>query len=413
MTYFHNIMLRTLLSLLLVAYLSACGGGGGGPSAPAVEAPLASNVLSVTVDSGATGGSVNQLFASVTVCQVGSNTQCQTIDHLLVDTGSTGLRLFYASLSPTLNLKRLTTSSGLPLFNCAQFVDNSYAWGPVASADLTLGGKTAGNVPIQLIADPAYRSLADTCSASGTAKAMNTAADLGANGILGVGAFIEDCGTGCANHAANGYYFTCTSSACTLSTGTMTALANQVKNPIPLFATDNNGLIIDLPAVGLSGSASLKGSLIFGVGTQANNQATVSTVLTPNTLGYITTVLDGKSLNTSFIDSGSNGIYFDSATMTPCAASSPVPDFYCPGSVTSLHATLVGGNAVATLLDFSVGDALTMFNGPKIAAAPLLAGPIKNSQTFDWGLPFFYGRRVFLGIEGQSSPLGTGAYYAF
>jgi hypothetical protein len=242
---------------------------------------------------------------------------------------------------------------------------------------------------------------------------MSAATDLGANGILGVGAFNEDCGTNCTNHVANGYYFTCTSANCTLSTGTKTAITDQVKNPIPLFATDNNGLIIDLPAVGSSGAASVTGSLIFGVGTQANNQASAGTVLTANTFGYITTILDGKNLNSSFIDSGSNGIYFDSATITPCLASGPVPDFYCPGSITSLHATLVGGNAVAALLDFSVGNALTMFNGPRIAAAPLLAGPIKNAQTFDWGLPFFYGRRIFLGIEGHSSALGTNAYYAF
>ena len=54
------------------------------------------NVLPIIVDGGPPGIApyyVNGLFTSVRVCVPGSTTQCQTIDHVLVDTGSVGLRL--------------------------------------------------------------------------------------------------------------------------------------------------------------------------------------------------------------------------------------------------------------------------------------------------------------------------------
>jgi predicted aspartyl protease len=371
---------------------------------------LESNVLAVAVDAGPanTGYNVNRLYATVKVCMPGS-TECRTIDHVLVDTGSTGLRLLSSAISPALNLNRVTTGViGLPLLNCAQFVDNSFAWGPVATADIVLGGKTAASVPIQIIGDPAFNSLAAACSSGGTA--ITTAATLGANGIVGLGLFKEDCGSGCAVIPANGFYYTCADFTCTTAVPTTASITKQVANPVSLFATDNNGVLIDLPAVTTGTAPSLSGSLIFGMGTQANNQLVPSAVLTTSSSGYINTLLAGQTMNNSFIDTGSNGLFFDLNSIPICSGAST--GFYCPVSRINLLATLVGTNSVAVPVSFDVDNALTLFSTGH-AVLPTLAGDIGYAQTFDWGLPFFYGRRVFIGIEGQPSSLGTGPLYAF
>jgi hypothetical protein len=35
------------------------------------------------------------------------------------------------------------------------------------------------------------------------------------------------------------------------------------------------------------------------------------------------------------------------------------------------------------------------------------------SGTFDWGLPFFFGRSVYTAIDGRAAGGSTGPYYAF
>jgi hypothetical protein len=421
----HLIWLFTLA--VLAAALVGCGGGGGS-SAPIPSTFISNqpNAVQLTVDNGPasfTGYNVNRLFTSVTLCESGSTTRCQTIDHVLVDTGSTGLRILNAALDPTLNLSLVTVAGSQPLLNCAQFVDGSYALGPVVNADVTLGPQTATNLPIQIVAKPAYAALLPNCASGMTA--INTVNDLGANGILGVGLYTTDCGSFCATNSASDIYYTCvpgsgvgTCSAAAGATGTTATLAQQLTNPIARFSTDNNGVVIDLPAVTTTCAATttacattITGQMLFGVGTQANNAVpSGATLLHTTTQGYITTVLSGTTfMSSSFIDSGSNGLFFGINTMPLCSNG-----FYCPASNQPFNTTLTGTNGVTTSVPFVAGK----LTNPSVFASgysvyPTLTGSMGNNTSFDWGLPFFYGRRVFFGMEGRSTPLGTGPLYAF
>lgn len=408
--------IRLAVLALLALALASCGGGGGGTAVPAptptVLCTAPDPCVPLTVDNGPasyTKYNVNRLFTSVTICKSGT-TQCQTIDHVLVDTGSTGLRLLPSPEVQALNLNSVTVG-GNPLLNCVQFVDYSYAFGRVATADVVLGSKTALNLPIQVIADPAYPAPAPaTCVLPGMTD-IHTVDALGANGILGVGLYEQDCGPYCISIVNNDVYYTCPAGACTTTAPTTATAGEQVANPVPHFASDNNGVVIALPALPSAGAPSVIGQMLFGIGTHPSNTPdSTTTLFQTNPQGDINTVFQGITMTDSFIDSGSNGLFFGINTLpTGCSLA---PDFYCPAVNTPFTATLYGTNAVAVSAPFVVGNA-NVLASTRYAALPTLAGPIGNNTSFDWGLPFFYGRRVFVGIEGRSSSVGTGPYYAF
>ena len=67
-------------------------------------------------------------------------------------------------------------------------------------------------------------------------------------------------------------------------------------------------------------------------------------------------------------------------------------------------------NGVSGPVAFNVANAETLFDTDN-AAFNDLAGP--DTGDFAWGLPFFFGRKTFVGIEGQSSPGGQGPYWAY
>ena len=394
------------LAICLSVSLSACGGGGGhGAVVAAYPASLATlndaNVVPVVVESGP-GRNVNMPYVTVTVCSPGTN-HCQSINNILLDTGSTGLRLFANQIDAAIVLPPHRIGDSSTISECAQFL-SMVAWGKVHQADVVMGGERAAAVPIQLM-DANFASLPTDCgdaplvaiSASSRTKALY------ANGILGVGLFFND----------GQIYFNCASpdSACQF-----TPPANlQVQNPVRAFAVNNNGIAIQLPTLSDQGASRAQGYLIFGVGTQSNNQlGTAKVVPVEPSSGTFTTVYKGRNLSNSMIDSGSNGLYFDDFTVFP-ATCVVVPGFYCPGNTQHLTASIALALSSAQV-DFQIGNASTLFAPGTNFAFNNLGGPGGDS-IFDWGLPFFFGRTVFTVIEGQrvnqDSQSMPGPFHAF
>ena len=97
--------LIALAPLAVLGVLAACGGGGGSGTTTPPPPPTDSNVAVMTVDAGPPGtnfASVNTPFVSVTICAPGSTSNCQTIDHIEVDTASSGLRILSSVVNSTL-----------------------------------------------------------------------------------------------------------------------------------------------------------------------------------------------------------------------------------------------------------------------------------------------------------------------
>jgi hypothetical protein len=414
-----------LLLLFLVVVLSAgCDGGGDGsssggssgggsgsalnlPNGPSLPQITGYNVLPVSV--GGPFQYVNEATVSVAICDP-NNENCQTIDSILLDSGDYGLRIFQQALDPSLAvaLSPVQINDTAPLYECIQYGDGSAVWGAVKLASVILGGEQPAVVPIQVIGPASFNS-AEVCRG---APLLSSPSDALYNGSLGVGFFAEDCGGVCASFSGNGQYFTCSGNTCT---STAVETSSQVQNPVAALQTDNNGVLLRFPSVPTGGSPSVTGYLILGIGTQPNNipsgVAAYAVNDNPGDINYatLTTNFEGASYR-GFLDIGSNGLFFPSNRIPTVTVYGS--EWFNPPSLLTLSATNVGyPSGPAGEVKFQVNNFITLMSSSNDVFSDL-AGPVPESW-FDWGLPFFLGRNVYVGIEGTTSSLGTGPYWAY
>ncbi len=438
--------LRSLLVLVAALALADCGGdgGSGGIAAPPPVAVAPGpapakvlNVATVTLDAGpaalASGGNgsgaFNEPYVTITICAPGSTTNCQTIDHVILDTGSVGLRLIRGALNASVlaALPAETDASSNPVGECYQYV-NSYAFGSVRKVDFAIAGESVASMPLQVIADTGVFGTVPASCSSGGGTNITTVQEFGANGVIGIGTTTTDCGARgtTAGGSAGAIYYDCPSGGCSavIARGANVAAPfEQLPNPVAAFAVDNNGTILALPAVPPRGAPALSGTVTFGIGTQANNALNAATLL-PVTrsdsrlgAGVLTVTYLGKQLTQSFVDSGSNEYFFIDTGLTPCTNNNYLA-FYCPNGAVTIAFVLTATNGATASEAFSLNSPLTIAGSsvvaPGLAINPtLVKPPLPFANSFDLGLPFFFGRTIYTAIEGRQAGATAGPYIAY
>ena len=428
-------LLRAVACAAGLLGLAACGGGGGGGgggalpigllptstpaaggttpaaatapapttgTAPSAAASSSQNSMPLTVSNGTDSSGVNLPQVSIKLCAPGTGT-CQTIDNVLVDTGSTGIRIAADALNSAMKSALPQEAvNGAPLNACAQFLDG-YTWGTMRVADVTLGPKSASAQPLQIVGDPSSGTVPAACSDNNTLQPENTPDKLGTNGIIGVAAALQDCGPACAQRVIPATYYTCAAGAS--CQGTTVPLAMQAQNVVASFAQDNNGVVLGLPAISSAGQGVTVGTLYFGVATQGNNAMTGATVLkTDSRTLSVSVSYKNASFPDSFLDSGSNFFFLNDSTIAQCASNGSFKGFYCPPSTLALNASFTAATGPALSQSFAIASAQSLFtSSPGVVAVDNIAAASSGTSAIDFGLPFFYGRLVAVLNEGQSA----------
>ena len=383
-----KLVLRSPLALVLAASVATALAAYAAASA---RDAMTVNVVPLTVRTPHSG--YNRMVVSVTLCDPGTD-HCATIDNVMVDTGSTGLRIESSRIPSDLNLPAFTTTDGKPLAECLRFVHDD-AWGPLYRTDMRIGGLTAKNLPIQVIADD-LRPRPAECPMS-TAKPTS-------NGTLGIGPHLLDCQGACAQDASRPGVFVENTGSWQPLLGSV-PIESRLPNPVSLFAQHGNGIVLDLPASPEGGTAEIAGTLTFGVGTAANNRIRGAQILRIDANGRFTTRCGGVDYPESYIDSGTETYILADQGLPRCPGMTWA---FCVSPPRTLQATMVGTEGRMVPVRFTLGDYRDALDRRVGAWDGFGEVAESSSRAFVWGAPFFLGRRVALVFDGRATDEAEG-----
>jgi hypothetical protein len=394
-----------LLPILLT--LSGCNGGGSenvlrtdyvAPLTP----PANISYMSVNVSANNTGvcSWYNMPCVSVQICDTSNPTICATVDNVLLDTGSYGLRVFASALPQAFvqqNLHQILNSSNQPIAEIVNYGDGDCNWGPVVSGLIKMDATDiTSSIPLQLV-DSSYLNNPFGCSTNPQ--------EFGSNGILGVGPYPDDSSTG--------QYYIYNGQSGSLPYSPIES--QVVKNPVAYLSnlTSRKGITIALPQIGNYGGYNAVGYMTFGV-----NSAIVNSHIYPiSPQGILpitmpTSVNELANIQYGFLDTGSNGLFF----ITPTLASYVCNGWYCPPETLNFNATNLDVGNVPVPTEFSIINAYTLFNTTNNNAASNLGGRIDDPEFtpfIDYGLPFFFGKQVQICFDGSTCNGRAGPYWSF
>ena len=336
----------------------------------------------------------NRLVVSITVCEP-RTTRCATIDDVMVDTGSTGLRLEASAVPTWLRLPAHVGPDQRPLAECLHFLHDD-AWGPLYRADLRLGRMAIPDLPLQIISDD-QRPQPAACPRSDVRPTSN--------GTLGIGPHLDDCPGACEQSATAPVYFIDHGGTWDPVLGSLDR-AYRLPNPVSLLPDQNNGVVFDIPAPPDGGARELTGTLTFGVGTSTNNQPGTAQLVPVDGRGQFTTVYRGRAYPGSYIDSGTETYVLEGERLPQCAGMAWA---FCSTPDLQLQAAMVGRFGVQVSFAVKIGDyRATLARGYGASdAMAVTADP--GSTAFVWGAPFFLGKRVMVVLDGMAIPGIEGA----
>ena len=411
-----NVVIVSILLLLSLGYTNCSGNmhaagilgskshSSVSPSLGATPVPTPPNYIAASNTTPITlSGSpyFNAPTVTLTLCTPGTNT-CVDVPNVLLDTGSHGLRVFSSLLTAIAPVPVLI--AGKQLAECYEYYDGTYGdWGPVKKVDVRIGTETAPSVPVQMI-ESTFPGIPTSCKGPDTDPSQ-----LGFNGIIGVGVMGADCGPSCVTQTNLNMYYGCTGTSCT---GTTVPLASQVTNPISMMPIDNNGLIVKMPDISDSGAMIVTGQLVLGIGTQSNNAANGVTVLPTDQFGYFKTSINGTSYSAQAFDSGTSSNSLSTAAGITSCTTSQLSGFLCPASPQNMSITNLGvsGSPVRP-------DSIQVANAESLVSSSFVnyknITDVNTIGVVLWGMPFFYGRSIYIGIEGKTTSVGQGPFWAY